>query len=79
MISLHELSVYPNPAKDYIIISSLEDINNIQIYNATGQLILEQKANGLQNRLNVSKYEIGYYFIKVYTLNKVIIRKIIIE
>ncbi len=75
----HELSVYPNPATDVVRICALEEMKHLQIFNATGQLVLEQKTSGLDSKINISKYESGYYFIKVYTLNKIIVKKIIIR
>ena len=73
------ITVYPNPAKDIIFIETLKEVNKVQLVNITGQLVLEQIQRGNQFELNTSDFEVGIYFVKVFTSNNVITRKLIIE
>ena len=56
--------VYPNPAKDHIIINhdSLSDNSDIFIYNNIGQLILQSKI-GNQEELDISDFHPGMYYL----------------
>tara|TARA_R110000737_G_scaffold36837_2_gene56539 strand:- start:1890 stop:3029 length:1140 start_codon:yes stop_codon:yes gene_type:complete len=74
-----EISIYPNPADDYIIVNSgsgLDNAQQFQIYDAMGRLIsLEtSKENDYAVRLNTSSLEAGIYFIKLSSGN---MRKVI--
>ena len=55
-------SVYPNPAKDVLNISSAENFKSVKIYNTVGQLITDKVFN---KTLNVSNLEKGTYIINL--------------
>lgn len=67
--SLETLSVYPDPAHDKLVIGNwLLGLNNIKIYNAMGQLLidLQPKANsGQPIAADVSDLKPGIYFISL--------------
>ena len=74
-----EIAVYPNPANDLISISGLNEteMNQVSLYNLTGQLILQ--TNQTQN-INVGHLASGTYFLKAInsdgnTMTKKIIKK----
>ena len=58
-----ELSVYPNPAQNYITISSTKNIEYLEIYNLAGS---SRKSIQLQhlNQLPIHDLTAGMYFIK---------------
>ncbi len=56
---------YPNPAKNLITVSAEEKINQIDIYNITGQLILSKTISNTQSTIDISNLRKGTYFIKV--------------
>ncbi len=67
------LSVYPNPAVDFVILSVQNaDTQNMtyQLYDAQGKLIEKQKLNGSQTSISVSDLANEIYFIKVFNGNK---------
>ncbi len=72
------LSIHPNPANSTINISGIEEINEILIYNALGQLVIRN--NDLTNRqLDISALAPGYYIVKLsfsdnYVVNRFIKR-----
>jgi hypothetical protein len=68
------ISVYPNPVKDVLTISSNYTIEEITVYNIQGQLVLESNNT---NQIITSSLPIGQYLIKVksnglYSTNKFI-------
>ena len=70
-----EVSVYPNPAADYLIINA-EDINHITLINALGQVVSDQIVEGNEERVDVSQLPAGNYFVKVRTESKILTKKI---
>lgn len=58
--------VYPNPAEDYLIISGslMTFPTEIDIYNATGQLVLDKSTAGNSfEKIDVSHFSPGIYFL----------------
>lgn len=78
--SLTDINVYPIPANDFIKIESKNNVKNITIYNAIGQVIKKIK-NLNSNNLNIDiKYlNEGIYYLNISTEKKSIFKKIIKE
>jgi len=57
------ISIYPNPAKDFIRIDNLKNISQISIYDVNGRLVGKEKA--VNNQINVSKYPVGSYILNI--------------
>ncbi len=72
------IMLYPNPATDNITITSTQGIENLTVFNATGQMI-EQKSFGNKQQLvlNTSKYDAGVYYVKIETRSKTNSEKIV--
>jgi hypothetical protein len=73
------ISVYPNPARNILNITSTNDISHVTIMNYVGQVVYNQKVvedNDLQ--LNVAGYETGVYMVKVETSTGIIVKKVTI-
>jgi hypothetical protein len=68
-VSLHNaVTVLPNPANEYLIISApaLKDNAVLQVYNATGQLVLSRQAEKInQFKLDVSRLNKGVYILRI--------------
>ncbi|PLX09396.1 MAG: hypothetical protein C0596_02320 [Marinilabiliales bacterium] len=67
-IKTHEkddIVIFPNPASNYILINSDEDITDIAIYDINGRLVKE--CNIKNNAVYVSELENGMYFIEFRT------------
>lgn len=59
------ISLYPNPARDFIAIDSSESISEIKVYNMLGELILEFNDTQKTNSLDLTSLTPGLYFIGV--------------
>ena len=57
-----DFSVYPNPSSDNISIQSKTEISNVQLFNSSGQNVLEVKG---KSNIDISKLSAGLYFLKV--------------
>lgn len=60
-----DLSIYPNPSRGTLNIAAKNVIENIEIYNILGQLIMKVSVNDLQTRLNISHFQAGSYVAKI--------------
>jgi len=74
----NSIKIFPNPAKEKLEISTLTNIDKVQIYNSNGQLIMENIGNKSQNQIvNISTLDYGNYVIKVLSEGKLITEKFI--
>ena len=67
--------VFPNPAKDYITISTKESLIKAELLSASGTYISTFKTN----KINVSSLVKGIYILKIYTQKSISTKKIIIK
>ncbi|WP_312825992.1 reprolysin-like metallopeptidase [Epilithonimonas sp.] len=61
-VKKNNISVYPNPATDFINISNISSKTNYEIYSVGGQLVNQGTTDG---KVNVSKLVKGIYIISV--------------
>jgi hypothetical protein len=72
--------IYPNPAKEYINIASyLEKIDNVKIYNISGQTVFNKNTNANTININTSNLAKGVYIVDIKANNSKTSKKIIIE
>jgi len=60
-LSKSDVKIYPNPAKDFINITSKQQINSIEILEQSGKRISESK----DLKINVSQLPKGVYILKI--------------
>jgi len=65
-LSQNMLTVWPNPAAEYINISFSGNIESLRLMNSAGQLLLESTGNN-SRAINTSNLESGLYFIQIQT------------
>ncbi|MCL2289179.1 MAG: YCF48-related protein [Bacteroidetes bacterium] len=68
--------IYPNPATDNIFIESDWTIEKIKIYDLAGRNVLNVVYKKGQ-AINISSFPSGIYFVRIFSENRVITRKII--
>jgi len=71
--------VYPNPAKDQVILASSFNMNKVEIFNMIGQKVYENSVNGITSTVNVSNFTPGTYMVKMYTEGGLATKKIVVE
>lgn len=75
----NELSIYPNPAKDYFCINSSAPIKQLIICNLLGQEIQKYNMTEKTSSIDIRGLKEGVYFVKLYTDKAVFSQKIIVE
>jgi hypothetical protein len=73
---LSELKLYPNPARDVLIIETGNSEFRFEISDATGQVV--RKGTGkVKTQIETSDLAQGIYLIKLYTGNETAYRKLV--
>jgi len=74
-----QISLFPNPANEYFNIIAPDGlgINTINIYNQTGQLLLQIKSH--EKTIDISSMKPGLYFIELKTDKGIFREKLIIQ
>lgn len=76
----NSIYIYPNPAKDNIFISSLNDkIISFEIFDIYGNKIIKREENSKNFVIDISYLNKGIYFIKLQTNNYNEVRKILLK
>ena len=60
---LYNVNLYPNPTSDNVNITSSVLLNDIQVTDLNGKVILSQKVNGMSTTVNLTNLETGIYMV----------------
>jgi len=73
-----EIEIYPNPASDFIFINLNKIKNtNLKITDVNGKTILEKNIVSNETKIDISKFALGTYFIKIQNETETFIEKIV--
>ncbi len=64
----HQMSIYPNPATEYVVISSKGGVaanTKIQLISMNGQVLKQVNGNAANVNLSVSEFRSGNYIVRV--------------
>ncbi|WP_339835638.1 family 16 glycosylhydrolase [uncultured Flavobacterium sp.] len=77
--TLNKLDVFSflNPVTDYLTVSSIDSIDKLEIYNLAGNLVMQVSPDS--NKIDVKQLSKGIYLLAVYSENRKIIKKIIVN
>ncbi|ALM48451.1 hypothetical protein AMR72_05770 [Flavobacterium psychrophilum] len=64
-VNATQFTLYPNPTNDVVTVQENRDIQSIEVYNLTGQLI----ATGTAKQVNLGNAQAGVYMIKIHFEN----------
>lgn len=79
MAELMNTTVYPNPARDYVNVTSKVNMTKVELYNTLGQVVYSSNVNANTVNVPVSSLNNGTYFVKAYANNMVVTKKIVVE
>lgn len=75
----NQIFIFPNPAKEKLFIHFPININRLEFLNNLGITIFTKNVYSKTYQLNVSHFNPGIYFIKLYTEQGLVLRKVLIE
>ena len=61
----NEISVYPNPVKDVLMISAKSEISVVTVRNLVGQTVKTQTVNGLEKSVELGDISAGNYLVTI--------------
>ena len=68
------VNIYPNPTTGFISVNTKLSIDKIEIYNTLGKLMKSVLNN---KNVSIENYYAGIYFIRIYSGNTIVTKKII--
>jgi hypothetical protein len=75
----NHVNIYPNPATNFIHINSTSQINEIEVYNYTGQKVFSSVVKDKQFNMNTTGMTTGMYFIKIKSADGITTKKVLIK
>jgi hypothetical protein len=70
--TIFEISIFPNPADNIIMLNNITQAYNIVVYNLLGQKLISQKVDINTNTIDVANLAKGTYVLKFDTYNEVL-------
>ena len=74
-----ELSIFPNPTTNFLVVSNATSLDRLRIVNLFGSVVLNQITLGNLTRLDLSDFSPGIYFVRVFSNNQEVIKKISVK
>lgn len=71
------LTIVPNPANNFIVLSGISIASNVSIYSTAGQLLKQWYNVNENQQLNIANLQQGMYIIKVLQSNKETVHKLV--
>lgn len=65
------LKAYPNPVKDVLNLSYVENISQVSIFNLLGQQVLDKNLDATEAKIDMSNLPQGTYLVKVNVANQI--------
>jgi len=66
------VEVYPNPVKNELTIESQDELNQIEVFSITGQLLQSITPQSKLLKIDLAIFEQGVYLVKVHTKNGIV-------
>ena len=74
--SMQEISIYPNPASEYINIATNQSLNKIELFDLLGKQVLSTRET---KQIQITHLPTGLYVLKVHAEKGTLTKKIVIE
>lgn len=76
---MNNTHIYPNPASDRCYIKAGNDMDRIVGMDYAGRIVLDKEVAGRQIEIMTAEMNAGMYFIRIFSSNEVVTRKLVIE
>ena len=71
-----EIAIYPNPTSDIVNIVTNGNAQRVEIANVDGQIVSNEAVSSDVVTISLEAQPAGMYFVRIYTANEVIVRKV---
>ncbi len=71
-----EIAIYPNPTSDIVNIVTNGNAQRVEIANVEGQIVSSEAVASDVISISLEAQPAGMYFVRIYTANEVIVRKV---
>ncbi len=65
-----QMSIFPNPASEYMNLISHDNIITLELFNLTGQMVFGAEVRTNNYKLDISALPQGFYMLKLTSANK---------
>ena len=72
---LNNVSIYPNPAEDFIMINS-ENVEFAEVIDIYGRVITASEING-ETRIDMSNFANGIYYVRLHSNGETAVQKVV--
>lgn len=71
--AINAIAVYPNPVSQFFMITSPQiNVDFVEIFNTSGQLVKTQKLDEINNKIQVGELQTGIYYLRIYNEGKLL-------
>ena len=70
--------IYPNPAKEYVRITSDSNIEELSIFTVEGKMVYSQSVNQQETMINVAGFDKGTYVVRMIANDEIVIKRIMV-
>jgi hypothetical protein len=71
------ITIYPNPSADFVTIESNQEIKHFYLYDSNGKLVYSNHNSSNSCTIDISKWVIGVYELKLESTNTIVWKKLI--
>jgi hypothetical protein len=73
------MTIYPNPAKDDILVTSDKEILELEILDQVGKILFKKSIGNNSFQMDVSKYNSGIYLVRAKLKDGIAVKKLVIQ
>ena len=70
--------IYPNPAREYVRITSNANIEELSIFTVDGKMVYSQSVNQQETMIDVTGLRRGSYIVRMITNDEIVIKRIMV-
>ena len=71
--------IYPNPAVEYVRITSNAEIENLVVFSIDGKVVYTETVNQEETMIDVTSFAKGSYIVRMVSNDKMFIRRIVVK
>ncbi|TVQ94748.1 MAG: DUF4397 domain-containing protein [Bacteroidetes bacterium] len=66
-LSEGNISLFPNPVRDVVTLSSTIEMQDVRIYDVSGRLVYSNNIFAAEHQVNIEQFDAGMYFVQIVT------------